>query len=49
MSVQEITVAAGGNNDNVKKLLAALHKTGDVERVPTGWYQLPNPQGEMPF
>ena len=49
MSVQEITLAVGGNKDNVKKLLAVLHKTGDVERVRTGWYQLPNPQDEMPF
>jgi hypothetical protein len=46
MNIKEISEAVGG-----KYLLAKLHAEGEVERVSTGLYKLPNPQQdvELPF
>src|SRR5262249_8031058 len=51
MNVKEISEAVGGKYRNVKQLLAKLHAEGQVERVSTGLYKLPNPQEdlELPF
>jgi predicted transcriptional regulator len=51
MNVKEISEAVGGKYPNVKQLLAKLHAGGEVERVSTGLYKLPNPQEdpELPF
>jgi hypothetical protein len=53
MSVRDISEAVGGKYDNVKNLLTKLHAEGQVERVSTGVYRLPNPQadlgGNIPF
>ena len=47
MHVREISEAVGGKYNNVKNLLAKLHADGEIERVSTGMYQLPNPQGGL--
>ena len=51
MNVKEISEAVGGKYPNVKQLLAKLHTEGQVERVSTGLYKLPNPHEdpELPF
>jgi hypothetical protein len=51
MNIREISEAVGGKYPNVKQLLAKLHAGGEVERVSTGLYKLPNPQEdlELPF
>src|SRR5262249_39067704 len=49
MNVKEISEAVRGKYPNVKNLLAKLHAEGQVERVSTGLYKLPNPQQDMKF
>jgi AAA domain len=53
MNVRDISEAVGGKYDNVKNLLTKLHVEGQVERVRTGVYKLPDPQadlgGDIPF
>jgi hypothetical protein len=49
LTVQEITTAVGGNRNNVKELLSKLCFEGEVERVATGVYRLPDEQGDIPF
>jgi DNA-binding IclR family transcriptional regulator len=47
MNIREISEAVGGKYPNVKQLLAKLHAGGEVERVSTGLYKLPNPQEDL--
>jgi DNA-binding transcriptional ArsR family regulator len=47
MNVRDISEAVGGKYDNVKNLLAKLYAEGQVERVSTGLYKLPNLQKDM--
>jgi hypothetical protein len=49
MAIKEISEACNGKYANVKKLLAALHAEGAVERAHTGLYKLPDPQEDIPF
>jgi hypothetical protein len=49
MTVQEIAAAVGAARQNVKKLLSIMHHKGEVDRVATGVYRLPDPQVDMPF
>jgi hypothetical protein len=47
MTVDEIAAAVDMKKANAKSLLSKLHFDGEVERVATGLYKLPNPQLEM--
>jgi len=54
MTTKEISEAVGGKYPNIKQLLSKLHFDGQVERITTGLYKLPEPQqglnlGEPPF
>lgn len=47
MTVEEIAAAIGKKRANVKNLLVKLHYEGEIDRVATGLYRLPNPQAAM--
>ena len=42
MTVAEIAKAVGGKQANVKKLLSSLHFDGEIVRVATGLYRMPD-------
>src|SRR6266446_9785420 len=44
MTTKEISEAVGGKYPNIKQLLSKLHFDGQVERITTGLYKLPEPQ-----